>query len=86
MLELKNRTLFEGDNLDVLRKLPSESVNLVYIDPPFCSNRVYEATEHEMAAGASFDDKWASDHDVVEKRGVIVRLAMTTLSLPQLLP
>ena len=81
MLELKNRTLFEGDNLDVLRKLPSESVNLVYIDPPFCSNRVYDATEHEMAAGASFDDKWAGDTDVVEKAWRDVSLSYDNFEL-----
>jgi adenine specific DNA methylase Mod len=37
----KNR-LFYGDNLDVLREhIASESVDLVYLDPPFNSNRNY---------------------------------------------
>jgi len=32
--------LFYGDNLDVLRKsIPDESVDLIYLDPPFNSNR-----------------------------------------------
>ena len=33
----KNRTLFTGDNLDVLRGMNSESVDLIYLDPPFNS-------------------------------------------------
>ena len=38
----ENDTLYYGDNLDVLReKIPSESIDLVYLDPPFNSNRSY---------------------------------------------
>ena len=38
-----NRTIFEGDNLDVLRGMNAASVDLVYLDPPFNSNRTYSA-------------------------------------------
>ena len=39
--EITNR-LYYGDNLDILRRyIPSESVDLVYLDPPFNSNRDY---------------------------------------------
>ena len=35
-------TLFNGDNLDMLREsVASESVDLVYLDPPFNSNATY---------------------------------------------
>ena len=38
---MKNR-LYYGDNLDVLRRyVPDESVDLVYLDPPFNSNANY---------------------------------------------
>jgi DNA modification methylase len=30
-----------GDNLEVLRKMPAESVDLIYLDPPFNSNANY---------------------------------------------
>ncbi len=30
--------LFFGDNLHVMRQLPSNSIDLIYIDPPFFSN------------------------------------------------
>jgi hypothetical protein len=33
--------LFFGDNLHVMRQLPSESIDLIYIDPPFFSGRTY---------------------------------------------
>ena len=35
--ELKPNRLFWGDNLHVMRQLPSESIDLIYIDPPFFS-------------------------------------------------
>jgi predicted methyltransferase len=36
------RVIYYGDNLDQLRKLPDKCVDLIYIDPPFNSNRNYE--------------------------------------------
>ena len=36
-LNVKNRTLFTGDNLDVMRGMNSKSVDLIYLDPPFNS-------------------------------------------------
>ena len=33
-----NRTVWTGDNLDVLRGINSECVDLIYLDPPFNSN------------------------------------------------
>jgi len=36
-----NRLLL-GDNLEILKRLDSESVDLIYLDPPFFSNRNYE--------------------------------------------
>ena len=34
-------TLYLGDNLPILKNIESESVDLIYIDPPFNSNRNY---------------------------------------------
>ena len=34
-----NRTLWTGDNLDIMRGMNSETVDLIYLDPPFNSNR-----------------------------------------------
>lgn len=60
----QNRTLWTGDNLDIMRGMNSESVDLIYLDPPFNSNRDYEAPIGSAAAGAAFKDTWTlSDVD-----------------------
>ena len=57
--------MWTRDNLDVLRGLNSESIDLVYADPPFNSNKNDEAPIGSKAAGAAFKDTWTlSDGDV----------------------
>ncbi|WP_423908023.1 DNA methyltransferase [Candidatus Spongiihabitans sp.] len=48
--QVHNRTIFTGDNLPILRGMNTESVDLVYLDPPFNSNRNYEAPVGSKAA------------------------------------
>ena len=61
----KNRTLWTGDNLDIMRGLNSETIDLIYLDPPFNSNRDYAAPIGSEAAGAAFKDTWTlSDVDL----------------------
>ena len=55
---VKNRTIFENDNLHVLRGLDTNSIDLIYLDPPFNSNRTFEASIGSEAAGATFKDFW----------------------------
>lgn len=63
-MNVENRTIFEGDNLHILRGLDSETIDLIYLDPPFNSNRTYEAPIGSEAAGAAFRDSWTlSDLD-----------------------
>ena len=61
-----DKTIWTGDNLDILRGLNSESVDLIYLDPPFNSNRkCYAAPVGSRAAGAAFKDTWTlSELDV----------------------
>ena len=64
MMNVENRTIFEGDNLHILRGIDSETIDLIYLDPPFNSNRTYEAPIGSEAAGAAFKDAWTlSDLD-----------------------
>ena len=56
-----NRTIFTRDNLEVMRGLNSEIVDLIYLDPPFNSNRNYSAPGGSDADGAFFKDVWRSD-------------------------
>ena len=59
-----NRTVFQEDNLDVMRGLNTASVDLIYADPPFNSKRTYSAPIGSEAAGAAFKDTWTlSDVD-----------------------
>ena len=51
-------TLYTNDNLYILNGLNSESVDLIYLDPPFNSKRTYSAPVGTKAAGASFKDMW----------------------------
>ena len=60
-----DKTIWTGDNLHILRGLNSDSVDLIYLDPPFNSNRNYSAPVGSVAAGAAFKDTWnLSDLDV----------------------
>ena len=60
----KNRTLFHGDNLDFLRAMNSESVDLIATDPPFNKGRDFHATPDSLASGAKFQDRWSWEKDV----------------------
>ena len=65
MANFADRTIWTGDNLDILRGLNSASVDLIYLDPPFNSNQDYAAPVGSAAAGAAFKDTWTlSDLDV----------------------
>ena len=67
----EDKTLFVGDNLHVLRGMNDASVDLVYADPPFNSNRSYAAPIGSRAAGAAFKDAWSlSDIDLVEHQAL----------------
>ena len=58
-------TLFYGDNLPILREyIPDESIDLIYLDPPFNSNRSYnvlfkdESGKEPEAQIEAFEDTW----------------------------
>ena len=59
------KTIFTGDNLPIIRGMNSESVDLIYLDPPFNSNANYAAPIGSEAAGAEFKDTWTlNDVDI----------------------
>ncbi len=53
-----SRTIFTRDNLDILRGINSECVDLIYLDPPFKSDQTYASPLDSEARGAEFDDVW----------------------------
>lgn len=61
---MNNRTLFFGDNLKIVEeKIPDDTFDLIYLDPPFNSNRNYNVLFKEGQIDASaqihaFEDTW----------------------------
>ena len=53
-----NQTIWTGDNLSIMRGMNSESVDLIYLDPPYNSDQEYEAPISSPAEGAQFKDIW----------------------------
>jgi site-specific DNA-methyltransferase (adenine-specific) len=77
--------LYYGDNLEVLRRhIPDESVDLVYLDPPFNSNRSYnilfkeKSGQDAQAQIEAFDDTWTWSH---ESEALFIEL-MNSASIP----
>jgi site-specific DNA-methyltransferase (adenine-specific) len=52
-----NRLIF-GDNLHIMRMLPSNSIDLIYIDPPFFSGKNYNVVFGDANEVRSFTDIW----------------------------
>ena len=55
--------LILGDNLAVLQSIPDKSVDLIYLDPPFFSNRTYEVIWGDDGEKRSFEDRFAGGID-----------------------
>ncbi|MGE0086008.1 MAG: DNA methyltransferase [Desulfococcaceae bacterium] len=73
MNPVTKNTLFYGDNLKILREhIPAESADLIYLDPPFNSNRNYdvifkdESIENSEAQITAFEDTWHWDRKAQE--------------------
>jgi len=71
--QFEKNTLFYGDNLQILREyIANESIDLIYLDPPFNSKRTYnvlfkdESGEESAAQIAAFDDTWHWDASAEE--------------------
>ena len=87
MASPEGNVLYYGDNLDVLRQhVGDESVDLVYLDPPFNSNANYNVLfaeqdgERSAAQIRAFEDTWRWDqaaaaayHETVEAGGDVSR-------------
>ena len=65
-------TLYYGDCLEIIQSFPSDSVDLIYLDPPFNSNEKY----HSIFKGSglnidvqikAFDDMWLWDDDSAQR-------------------
>ncbi len=55
--------LILGDNLEILKNLPADSIDLIYLDPPFFSNRNYEIIWGDKGEVRSFEDRFSGGID-----------------------
>jgi len=55
--------LILGDNLEILKSMECDSVDLIYLDPPFFSNRNYEVIWGDAGEIRSFKDRWSGGID-----------------------
>ncbi len=55
--------LILGDNLEILKNMDSETVDLIYLDPPFFSNRTYEVIWGDTGEVRSFEDRFSGGID-----------------------
>jgi site-specific DNA-methyltransferase (adenine-specific) len=51
--------LILGDNFEILKTIESKTVDLVYLDPPFFSNRTYEVRWGDDGERRGFEDRFA---------------------------
>jgi len=75
----QRNTLYYGDNLDIMRRyIADESVDLIYLDPPFNSNATYNVlyAEHNGSRASSqikaFDDTWSWGREAEESYADLV--------------
>ncbi|WP_350279324.1 DNA methyltransferase [Kribbella sp. HUAS MG21] len=57
-VDVDTGVLYREDNITALSRMPTNSVDLVYLDPPFFSNRSYEVIWGDEAEVRSFEDRW----------------------------
>ena len=60
---LQTGVIYRDDNLNRLRSLPPECIDLIYLDPPFFSNRNYEVIWGDESEVRSFEDRWTGGID-----------------------
>ena len=70
-MNFENRTLFIADNLEIMRGMDSETIGLIYLDPPFKSGKQWKAPIGSPAEGAEFKDIWIDEDIKYEWHGQI---------------
>ncbi|MXZ55114.1 MAG: hypothetical protein F4Z14_02975 [Gammaproteobacteria bacterium] len=71
-----NRTIWTGDNLPIMRGMNSESVDLIYLDPPFNSKANYAAKKTEYLKL----EKELADPDTTDERKAVIETTLKKLT------
>lgn len=84
---IDKNTLFYGDNLPILREyIPDESIDLIYLDPPFNSSRSYnvlfkdESGKESASQITAFEDTWHWGEDAERTYHDLVQNASANVS------
>lgn len=57
--KLKPNTIYNADNLEVMKQMPSNSIDFIYVDPPFTTQAVQKSKSFdEGVCLGEYDDKW----------------------------
>ena len=59
-------TIVEGDCINVLDKIKLDSVDLIYLDPPFFTHKEHRLKNKERTKEFSFDDTWLNENEYAE--------------------
>jgi site-specific DNA-methyltransferase (adenine-specific) len=54
-------SVLEGDCLEQMRLIEKESIDLIYLDPPFFTEKTHRLKNRERTKEFSFNDIWGSD-------------------------
>lgn len=55
--------ILQGDCLDIIQKMPSNFVNLIYLDPPFFTQKQQSLKTRDRQLEFSYNDLWESEQD-----------------------
>lgn len=58
--------VYTGDCLDILKSIPKNSVDLVYLDPPFFTGKIQELTNRDRTKHFQFSDIWHGSDEYAE--------------------
>ena len=75
---MKTNMVVAGDALDLIKKVEEQSVECVYFDPPFNTNRKYRLTTKDDSVG--FNDLFKSDEEYINLIEPIVKEIKRVLS------
>ena len=64
--EIKNSALIKGNNIEILKKFPSSSIDIIYMDPPFFTRSKQKLRDRKNGKLLSFDDIWKSNDEYLQ--------------------
>lgn len=64
--KVKMQELYQGDCLEIMKGLQEKSIDMIYLDPPFFTNRKHSSSSKDRTSHYSFDDTWASHKEYAD--------------------